>query len=228
VKKRLIFLFLLILCSPFLMAEFIYRYQIFSIGEMPSPPQNATLPPMVAQAIWVSFGEKMPLEIQPFYSWDYLKLFFPPREINSSGLALTTFLARCHLQQLGKRDRNLTYRLKTIALCMWISRHWEADQAIFAAKNYLWIVGFPNLSKDGKVEGLDNISRIKFGKSIKSLKPDELAEILAMTRTNDPKVIAIIRNSILEKMLNNGAITQSQFDEYVSNESLKKIPRSVK
>ncbi len=127
-------------------------------------------------------------------------------------------------QQLAKNlfltpERTLTRKIKEAVLAIKIEREFSKDKILELYLNYIYL--------GQGAYGVEAASRIYFGKSVKDLTVDESAVLASLPKAptkynpfRNPERILERRNYVLLRMLEDGYITQEEYETY-SNKPLK-------
>nr|QKW93735.1 multimodular transpeptidase-transglycosylase [Vitiosangium cumulatum] len=159
--------------------EALYRYALSRVGELPRAPRPRT--DFATQAIWASM-EDGPLRLEPRWPWtliaDFVHLYRNPRDRQQpAGSHLSSFVALRWLASRPEQERApmLNWHLHGLALSIWISRHWTAEELMTA--------GAESARYGRDLIGLDAAARRYFGKEPARLALHEAALLGAVAQS---------------------------------------------
>lgn len=159
--------------------EAFYRYGLSQVGETPPTPMPRT--DFATRALW-AVEENGPPRLEPRWPWTLLADLvglFPLRKGQRprAGSWMSSHVAGRWLASRagGEHEPHLRRSLRTVALSIWISRHWSAEELL---ASYADGVSFgPGLT------GLDAAARAYFGKEAGQLALHEAALLAGVVRS---------------------------------------------
>jgi penicillin-binding protein 1A len=138
------------------------------------------------------------------------------KDIRQGGSTITQQLAR---NLFLTPERTLTRKIKEALLAIKIEREFSKDKILELYLNYIYL--------GQGAYGVEAASRIYFGKSVKDLTVDESAVLASLPKAptkynpfRNPDRILERRNYVLLRMLEDGYITQEEYETY-SNKPLR-------
>ncbi len=138
------------------------------------------------------------------------------KDIRQGGSTITQQLAR---NLFLTPERTLTRKIKEALLAIKIEREFSKDKILELYLNYIYL--------GQGAYGVEAASRIYFGKSVKDLTVDESAVLASLPKAptkynpfRNPERILERRNYVLLRMLEDGYITQEEYETY-SNKPLR-------
>ncbi|MFL5351813.1 transglycosylase domain-containing protein [Archangium sp.] len=169
--------------------EALYRYGLSLVGELPRPPV-ALRTDLATRALWAD-TEEGPLRLEPRWSWtlaaDFVQTLWLDsryeRHERTAGSQLAWYVARQWMRSRpgpeARSPRN--WHLRGLALSVWLSRHWSAEEVLTAYAEGVWF------GRD--LTGLDAAARRYFGKPPGQLVLHEAALLAGLPQSperNDP------------------------------------------
>ncbi len=154
-----------------------YRYALSRVGELPRPPVPRS--GLAYRVLW-SAEEAGPLQLEPIWPWSIIDHFIPRRPKNrppSVGRQITSQLARRWMWERPQREgeRRLHRMFQELALTIWLSRHWTAEEVLTAYAERAWF-------GEGLV-GMDAAARRYFGKQPEQLALHEAALLAGLSQS---------------------------------------------
>lgn len=132
------------------------------------------------------------------------------KDIRQGGSTITQQLAR---NLFLTPERSLTRKIKEALLAIKIEREFSKDKILELYLNYIYL--------GQGAYGVEAASRIYFGKSVKDLTVDESAVLASLPKAptkynpfRNPERILERRNYVLLRMLEDGYITQEEYETY--------------
>ncbi|MFZ8861700.1 MAG: transglycosylase domain-containing protein, partial [Thermocrinis sp.] len=132
------------------------------------------------------------------------------KDIRQGGSTITQQLAR---NLFLTPERSLTRKIKEALLAIKIEREFSKDKILELYLNYIYL--------GQGAYGVEAASRIYFGKSVKDLTVDESAVLASLPKAptkynpfRNPERILERRNYVLLRMLEDGYITQEEYEIY--------------
>jgi transglycosylase-like protein len=209
----------LLLLPPVLVlgsVEALYRYGLSRVGELPRAPSPRT--DFASQVLWASV-EEAPLQLHPVWPWTFAAHFVQTWRHRRHGQGSSGFLMSWHVarQWLASRPEHerapmRNWHFHGLALSVWISRHWTAEEVMTAYAN--------GASFGRGLVGLDAAARKYFGKEPARLALHETALLAGMTDAPSrydplcrPETSLRRRNFVLERLRALGWISEAQREE---------------
>jgi hypothetical protein len=194
--------------------ETTYRYALSRVGELPQAPEPRT--GFVHQVLW-SAEETGPLQLEPLWPWDIIHQYIPRPARDrpySAGRQLASVVARWWMIERPWREgeRRLHRMFQEIALTIWISRHWSAEEVLTA---------YAQGASFGKhTLGLDAAARSYFGKPPEQLALHEAALLAGLPQSPSrydplrrPEAALKRREYVLRRLRTSGLISEAQLEE---------------
>jgi len=132
------------------------------------------------------------------------------KDVRQGGSTITQQLAR---NLFLTPERSLTRKIKEALLAIKIEREFSKDKILELYLNYIYL--------GQGAYGVEAASRIYFGKSVKDLTVDESAVLASLPKAptkynpfRNPERILERRNYVLLRMLEDGYITQEEYETY--------------
>ncbi|WP_257451092.1 transglycosylase domain-containing protein [Archangium lipolyticum] len=202
-----------LLLAPLLLlgsVEAAYHYGLSRVGERPRPP-----PPRVDfahQVLWLIEEDGRPLQLEPLWPWTLVNGL--ARGQRSAGEDLAWLTARRWLASQPRREgeRHLHRSFQALALTVWISRHWTAEELLTA---YAEGASFGRDSI-----GLDAAARRYFGREPERLALHEVALLAGLPQSpgrydplRRPEAALRRRDFVLARLRSTGLISEAQREE---------------
>jgi hypothetical protein len=197
----------LVLLLPLLLLgsmEATYRYALSRVGELPRPPVPRT--GFVYRVLW-SAEEEGPLQLEPLWPWSILDRRY------SAGRQLASQLARQWMRGRPPHqgERHLDRVAQELALTLWLSHHWTAEEVLTAYAERAWF-------GEGLI-GLDAASRRYFCKQPEQLALPEAALLAGLLQSPSrydtlrrPEQALKRRDFVLGRLRALGWITEAQWE----------------
>ncbi len=196
----------LLLLPPLLLLgslEALYRYGLSRVGELPRAPQPRT--DFASRVLWASVAP-WPPQLQPLWPWSLVG----PRP----GAGVSWLVARPWLASRPPQERTpmLNWHFHGLALSVWVSRHWTAEEVMASYAE--------NASFGGGLIGIDAAARWYFGEEPARLALHEAALLAALAQAparNDPlcrpEAALERRDVVLSRLQALGWISEAQREE---------------
>ena len=185
--------------------EVVYRLEMSNTIKPISQPTPGW-PQAVNDAIWASFNETAPIEVRPLMPWNIMMGFVFSRTSLGPGSKIAGYVAQHTLINARVQVRMLYWHVKVLAMTIWLSRHWSAEEIIAEAGRQLAI--------GGNIRGIVNASDRLYGEDLSALDPGSLAALLALGvkgggAVDEPQLLER-RNRILRRMFENGSLDEDE------------------
>ncbi|MFY0582830.1 transglycosylase domain-containing protein [Cystobacter fuscus] len=190
--------------------EAAYRYGLARVGELPRPPPPRT--GLAFQVLWLA-EEGGPPRLEPLWPWRLVR-HVPGWGQRPVGEFLASMTARQWLAFRPGREgvRPLHRIFQELALTVWISRHWSAEELLTA-----YAEGAP--FGRGLI-GLDAAARRYFGTEPERLALHEAALLAGLPQSPSrydpryhPEAALRRRDFVLTRLLSAGLISEAQREE---------------
>ncbi|OJH41545.1 hypothetical protein BON30_11895 [Cystobacter ferrugineus] len=195
--------------------EAVYRYGLSRVGELPRPPQPRT--GLVYQVLWLVEEGGSP-RLEPLWSWRLVGYVPGVRwEQRPAGEFLASLTARQWLASRPLREgerpaRPLHRTFQQLALTVWISRHWSAEELLTA---------YAERAPFGRgLIGLDAAARRYFGQEPERLALHEVALLAGLPHApgrydprSHPEAALRRRDFVLTRLQSAGLISEAQREE---------------
>jgi hypothetical protein len=220
-KKKLklfAFLSLLLLVGLFLVVECSYRVLTYDIVQDMAVHSELSavsdaLPSYIMKSIWISFDEKLPMDIQPIMTWDILLAPIMADPFDNKGAYINGHLSRLLLAQHNIPDKALIRHMKEVSLSIWLSRNWTAEQSIMETSHHLYF--------GDNCRGIANASQKLLNKRIADLNIAEIALLMAIAhygRSDYPiEKLTQRRNQIVQRIFDNGLISEPEYKQAINS-----------
>ncbi|PTL83178.1 transglycosylase domain-containing protein [Vitiosangium sp. GDMCC 1.1324] len=196
--------------------EALYRYGLSRVGELPRAPRPRT--DFATRVLWTSM-EEGPLLLEPRWPWtliaNFAHLYCHPRDRQQpAGSHLSSFVALRWLASRPEQERTpmLNWHFHGLALSIWISRHWTAEELMSA--------GAEGARFGRNLIGLDAAARRYFDKEPVQLALHEAAFLAALAqspaRSNPvcrPETALRRRDFVLSHLRALGWISDAQLED---------------
>ena len=215
----------------------LYAWLLPPAADLPRPPVDLqTPPPLVADALWASFGYREQPRLKAMGPLRWLALFACHARVrdraghhacdqSAPGLLQASRIASHHAYDTGLGRGNLHFMRAAMAL--WVTRHWTAEQMVawLAAEAYF----------TPRAAGVDDAARLMFGKDSESLSAHEAA-LLATGHRRPASLIPWCdrprasdeARAILRRMADAGVITHEILErELATPPKLQPLPAAV-
>jgi Transglycosylase len=195
--------------------EALYRYELSHVGELPRAPSPRT--GFALQVLWL-VEERGPLQLEPLWPWRFVNNFVEgarhgARGQRSAGQHLASMAAGQWLASRPRRESGpLHLSLHRLALSIWISRHWTAEELLTA---------YAEGASFGKgLTGLDAAARRYFGQEPEQLALHEVSLLAGLPQSPGrydpfcrPEAALKRRDFVLSHLVSLGWISETQWVE---------------
>ncbi|QRN98335.1 transglycosylase domain-containing protein [Archangium violaceum] len=190
--------------------EAAYHYGLSRVGELPRTPRPRT--DFAHQVLWLVEEEGQPLQVEPLWPWTLVNNL--ARGQHSTGEDLAWLTARRWLASRPGREgeRHLHRSFQALALTIWISRHWTAEELLTA---YAEGASFGRDSI-----GLDAAARRYFGRELERLALHEVALLAGLPQSPSrydpllrPEAALRRRDFVLARLQSAGLISEARREE---------------
>lgn len=201
--------------------EALYRYGLSRVGELPRPPA-ALQTNLATRALWAD-AEERPLQLEPRWPWtlltDFVRLLWETsrheRHARPAGSQMAWYVARQWMRAPRpgqEQPRMREWHLRGLALSVWLSRHWSAEELLTA---YAEGAAFGR-----NLTGLDAAARRYFDKAPGQLALHEAALLAGLPQSPKrydpfchPERALQRRDVVLSRLQRLGWISDAELEE---------------